>query len=52
MAHAVVNHGEDELICVAWAEAEHDPSDVHPFQVWPAPLTALNAAHNRSAAVV
>lgn len=35
MAHAVVNQGEDDLICVAWAEAEHDPGDVHPYEVWP-----------------
>lgn len=35
VAHAVVNRGRDVLICVAWAEAEHDPSDVIPFSVWP-----------------
>jgi dTDP-4-dehydrorhamnose 3,5-epimerase-like enzyme len=35
LAHAVVNHGAGDLICVAWAEAEHDPTDVYPFEVWP-----------------
>ena len=36
MAHAVVNRGNDVLILVAWAEAEHDPADAHPYMVWPA----------------
>jgi dTDP-4-dehydrorhamnose 3,5-epimerase-like enzyme len=35
LAHAVVNQGASELICVAWAEAEHDASDVHAYPVWP-----------------
>ncbi|HEU0055097.1 MAG TPA: glycosyltransferase, partial [Longimicrobium sp.] len=35
LAHAVVNRGFEDLVCVAWAEAEHDPGDVHPFPVWP-----------------
>ena len=35
LAHAVINTGDGELICVAWAEAEHDPSDVQPYPVWP-----------------
>lgn len=33
LAHAVVNRGRGELICIAWAEAEHDPADVHPYVV-------------------
>ena len=37
LAHAVVNTGEDTLICVAWAEGEHDPTDVYPLPVWPPP---------------
>lgn len=37
VAHAVVNRGDGDLICVAWAEAEHDPADAHPFPVWPPP---------------
>lgn len=40
LAHAVVNHGRTELVCVAWAEAEHDPADVHPYPVWPPPTHA------------
>jgi dTDP-4-dehydrorhamnose 3,5-epimerase-like enzyme len=39
LAHAVVNRGNSDLICIAWAEAEHDPSDVHAYAVWPAPKT-------------
>jgi dTDP-4-dehydrorhamnose 3,5-epimerase-like enzyme len=35
LAHAVVNRGTGDLVCVAWAEAEHDPADVHPYTVWP-----------------
>jgi dTDP-4-dehydrorhamnose 3,5-epimerase-like enzyme len=35
IAHAVVNSGSGDLICVAWAEAEHDPGDVYPFLVVP-----------------
>ncbi|MFL5537798.1 MAG: glycosyltransferase [Longimicrobiaceae bacterium] len=35
LAHAVVNRGSGELVCVAWAEAEHDPADVHPYEVCP-----------------
>ena len=35
LAHAVVNRGTDLLLCVAWAEAEYDPSDVYPIIVWP-----------------
>jgi len=30
LAHALVNTGKRTLICVAWAEGEHDPEDVHP----------------------
>ena len=30
LAHALVNTGKRRLICVAWAEGEHDPEDVHP----------------------
>lgn len=37
LAHAVVNTGEDVLICVVAAEREHDPDDVYPYQVWPIP---------------
>lgn len=33
LAHAVVNRGESMLICIAWAEVEHDPTDVFPFTV-------------------
>ena len=33
IAHAVVNEGEDTLICIACAEAEHDPADVVAFPV-------------------
>jgi glycosyltransferase involved in cell wall biosynthesis/dTDP-4-dehydrorhamnose 3,5-epimerase-like enzyme len=36
LAHAVVNCGQGMMICVAWAEREHDPEDVFPFDVWPA----------------
>ncbi|MEX2284973.1 MAG: glycosyltransferase [Gemmatimonadota bacterium] len=41
LAHAVVNTGKGELICIAWAEAEHEPSDVHPFAVWPKPRASV-----------
>ena len=33
IAHAIVNEGDDLLICIACAEAEHDPGDVVPFEV-------------------
>ena len=33
IAHAVVNEGEGVMICIACAEAEHDPSDVVAFDV-------------------
>ncbi|MBK8979802.1 MAG: glycosyltransferase [Planctomycetes bacterium] len=33
LAHAIVNDGDDVLVCVACAEAEHDPDDVFPFPV-------------------
>ncbi|HET7230257.1 MAG TPA: glycosyltransferase [Longimicrobium sp.] len=46
LAHAVVNHGGTELVCVAWAEAEHDPADVHPYPVWPpAPVGSSIPVH-------
>lgn len=32
-AHALVNDGDGVLVCVAWAEAEHDPADVFPYEV-------------------
>jgi dTDP-4-dehydrorhamnose 3,5-epimerase-like enzyme len=48
LAHAVVNRGEGELICVAWAEAEHDPSDVHPYTVWPPPAGPPSGPHRTS----
>ena len=35
LAHAVVNRGECMMICVAWAEREHDPDDVFSYIVWP-----------------
>jgi oxalate decarboxylase/phosphoglucose isomerase-like protein (cupin superfamily) len=35
LAHAVVNSGDSVLICIAAAEAEHDPKDALPFKVWP-----------------
>jgi dTDP-4-dehydrorhamnose 3,5-epimerase-like enzyme len=41
IAHAVVNTGADDLICVALAEREHDPADVFAYPVWP---PASNAA--------
>lgn len=40
LAHALVNHGDEVLICVAWAESEHEPADVHAYAVWPSPSTA------------
>ena len=33
LAHAVENVGADLLICVAWAEREHDPTDVFPMRL-------------------
>ena len=33
LAHAIENTGEVELICIAWAEKEHDPSDVYSFVI-------------------
>jgi len=33
LAHAVINTADNELICVAWAEKEHDPDDVYPYNV-------------------
>jgi glycosyltransferase involved in cell wall biosynthesis len=33
VAHAVQNIGTDMLICVAWAEREHDPTDVFPCRI-------------------
>jgi len=33
IAHAVVNTGKRSLVCVAWAEGEHDPRDVHEHDV-------------------
>lgn len=33
IAHAVVNEGEGVMICIACAEAEHDPSDVVAYEV-------------------
>ncbi len=30
IAHALVNSGRQTVICVAWAEGEHDPEDVIP----------------------
>jgi UDP-2-acetamido-2,6-beta-L-arabino-hexul-4-ose reductase len=36
VAHAIQNVGEETLICVAWAEREHDPADVVPCQLSPA----------------
>lgn len=35
IAHAVVNQGDLDLVCVAWAEREHDPEDVFPWTVVP-----------------
>jgi len=35
LAHAVVNQSQETLICIACAEAEHDPDDVMAFTVWP-----------------
>lgn len=31
LAHSISNKGDDLLICVAWAEKEHDPEDVYPY---------------------
>jgi glycosyltransferase involved in cell wall biosynthesis/dTDP-4-dehydrorhamnose 3,5-epimerase-like enzyme len=33
VAHALVNTGECQLICIAVADMEHDPSDVFPYNV-------------------
>ncbi|HET9275462.1 MAG TPA: glycosyltransferase [Gemmatimonadales bacterium] len=33
LAHAVANTGDEVLICVAWAEREHDPADVFPLRL-------------------
>jgi glycosyltransferase involved in cell wall biosynthesis len=35
LAHAVANVGETTVICVAWAEREHDPADVFPYRLDP-----------------
>jgi dTDP-4-dehydrorhamnose 3,5-epimerase-like enzyme len=35
VAHALVNRGTEPIVCVAWAEREHDPADVHPFAAAP-----------------
>ena len=35
LAHAVVNSSSAPVVCVAWAERDHDPDDVFPFAVWP-----------------
>jgi len=35
VAHAIQNVGEEILICVAWAEREHDPADVFPMRLSP-----------------
>lgn len=35
LAHAVVNSSAAPVVCVAWAERDHDPDDVFPFSVWP-----------------
>lgn len=35
LAHAVVNSSNAPVVCVAWAERDHDPDDVFPFAVWP-----------------
>lgn len=35
LAHAVVNSSNAPVVCVAWAERDHDPNDVFPFTVWP-----------------
>lgn len=47
LAHAIVNRGDCPLICVAWAEAEHDPQDVFPYAVWP-PERLANAGNPES----
>jgi len=33
LAHAVANVGEDTVLCVAWAEREHDPADVFAYRL-------------------
>lgn len=33
VAHALVNRGRRKLVAVAWADREHDPADVHPFDI-------------------
>ncbi len=33
LAHSILNTGKDLMICVAWAEREHDPLDVFPFKL-------------------
>ena len=37
VAHALVNRGEDLMICVAWAEAEHNEADVFSHEVVTSP---------------
>ena len=33
LAHAIANTGDEALVCVAWAEREHDPADVFPYRL-------------------
>jgi dTDP-4-dehydrorhamnose 3,5-epimerase-like enzyme len=33
IAHALYNAGPDDMLCVAWAEREHDPTDVMPYRI-------------------
>lgn len=46
LAHALVNSSDDDMICVAWAESEYDPTDVVSFTAWPLAARAarINAA--------
>jgi glycosyltransferase involved in cell wall biosynthesis len=41
LAHAIVNTGEEPLICVAVADTEHDAHDVVPFEVYRPPRRAV-----------
>lgn len=38
LAHAIVNTGDELMICVVAAEIEHDPDDVYQCEVWPNPV--------------
>jgi UDP-2-acetamido-2,6-beta-L-arabino-hexul-4-ose reductase len=45
-AHSITNTGEDTMVCIAWAEKEHDPGDVYPFQVGPGQRSGCESTHS------